>query len=130
MIADASAQFGWKLPLPEIAKVWRAGCIIRSVMLNDMAVALTDTPDKNLMFASAFADDLQRNHPVLRQVVAQSALHGWPVPALSSGLAYFDTMRTRRGTANMLQGQRDYFGRHGFERLDRDGVDYHGPWAD
>lgn len=130
MISAASAQFGWKLPLPDIARVWREGCIIRSVMLDDMATALTQTPDENLMFASKFAGDLKANHTALRQVVAQAALHGLAVPALSSGLAYFDTMRTARGTANMLQGQRDYFGRHGFERLDRDGKDYHGPWAD
>ncbi|SHE55106.1 6-phosphogluconate dehydrogenase (decarboxylating) [Loktanella atrilutea] len=130
MISAASTQFGWKLPLPDIARVWREGCIIRSVMLDDMATALTQTPDENLMFAAKFADDLKANHTALRQVVAQAALHGLAVPALSSGLAYFDTMRTARGTANMLQGQRDYFGRHGFERLDRDGKDYHGPWAD
>ena len=130
MISAASDQFGWKLPLPEIAKVWRAGCIIRSVMLDDMATALTAAPNQNLMLSGRFADDLKAHHGALRQVVAQAALHGLAVPALSSGLAYFDTMRTGRGTANMLQGQRDYFGRHGFERLDRDGKDYHGPWAD
>ncbi len=129
MISAASDSFGWALPLPDIAKVWRAGCIIRSVMLDDMATALTTTPDQNLMFGAPFVDDLKSRHGALRQVVAQAALHGLAVPALSSGLAYFDTMRTARGTANMLQGQRDYFGRHGFERLDRDGRDYHGPWA-
>lgn len=130
MISGASEQFGWKLPLPEIAKVWRAGCIIRSVMLDDMATALSEDPDKNLMFASTFAGNLKATHGALRAVVAQAALHGLAVPALSSGLAYFDTMRTHRGTANMLQGQRDYFGRHGFERLDREGKGFHGPWAD
>ncbi|MFZ3582461.1 NADP-dependent phosphogluconate dehydrogenase [Loktanella sp. DJP18] len=130
MISAASDQFGWDLPLPEIAKVWRAGCIIRSVMLDDMATALTDAPDKNLMFSSIFADALKANHEAMRQVVAQAAMHGLAVPALSSGLAYFDSMRTHRGTANMLQGQRDYFGRHGFERLDREGRGFHGPWAD
>ncbi len=130
MISAASTQFGWKLPLPEIAKVWRAGCIIRSVMLDDMATALTEAPDQNLMLSGKFAEDLKANHNGLRQVVAQASLHGLAVPALSSSLAYFDTMRTHRGTANMLQGQRDYFGRHGFERLDRDGKGFHGPWAD
>ncbi len=62
---------------------------------------------------------------VLRQVVAQAALHGLPVPALS----YFDIIRTSRSTANMLQGQRDFFGAHGFEWTDKDGSSYHGPWA-
>ncbi|WP_394152390.1 NADP-dependent phosphogluconate dehydrogenase [Loktanella salsilacus] len=130
MISGASDQFGWNLPLPQIAEVWRAGCIIRSVMLDDMAKALATDPDKNLMFANTFAEHLKETHGALRAVVAQAALYGLAVPALSSGLAYFDTMRTHRGTANMLQGQRDYFGRHGFERLDRDGKGFHGPWAD
>ncbi len=128
MIAKASEEFGWALPLPEIAKVWRAGCIIRSAMLDDMASALQDDPDQNLMFAPTFSDALKSNHDALRQVVAQSALHGIAPPALSSGLAYFDAMRTARGTANMIQGQRDFFGAHGFARIDG-GTSHHGPWG-
>jgi len=64
----------------------------------------------------------------LRQVVAQAALHGLALPALSSGLAYFDAMRTARGTANMIQAQRDFFGAHGFARTDG-GAGHHGPWG-
>ena len=128
MIEKASDSFGWALPLPEIAKVWRAGCIIRSAMLDDMAAALSDDPDRNLMMAPYFADILMRTHDALRQVVAQGALHGIALPALASGLAYFDTMRTARGTANMIQGQRDFFGAHGFARIDG-GEGHHGPWA-
>lgn len=130
MISAASDAFGWALPLPDIARVWREGCIIRSDMLNDMAQALIDDPDQNLMFAPHFADHLKASHTALRQVVAQAALHGLPAPALGSGLFYFDTMRTKRGTANMIQGQRDYFGLHGFVRLDDESSDQHGPWAD
>ena len=129
MIDAASEQFGWHLPLPDIAKVWRAGCIIRSAMLDDMSDALTEDSKRNLMFAPYFTTHLKNTHTALRQVVAQSALHGLPAPALSSGLAYFDTMRTARGTANMIQGQRDYFGRHGFVHEDGS-TDQHGPWAD
>jgi 6-phosphogluconate dehydrogenase len=81
------------------------------------------------MFAKTFTDNLKATHGALRMVVAQAALHGLAVQALLSGLAYFYTMRTHRGTANMLQGQRDYFGRHGLERLDREGKGFHGPWA-
>ncbi|WP_341366063.1 NADP-dependent phosphogluconate dehydrogenase [Yoonia sp. BS5-3] len=128
MIVKASESFGWALPLPEIAKVWRAGCIIRSAMLDDMATALGEDTGRNLMFAPRFATLLQENHNALRQVVAQAALHGLPLPALSSGLAYFDTMRTGRGTANMIQGQRDFFGAHGFARVDG-GSGHHGPWG-
>ncbi|WP_299918579.1 NADP-dependent phosphogluconate dehydrogenase [uncultured Roseobacter sp.] len=129
MISAASEAFGWALPLPDIARVWREGCIIRSDMLNDMADALTDDPEQNLMFAPYFADQMKTTHGALRQVVAAAALHGLPAPALGSGLAYFDAMRTKRGTANMIQGQRDYFGLHGFVRLDDGKSDQHGPWA-
>ena len=128
MIAKASEDFGWALPLPEIAKVWREGCIIRSAMLDDMATALGDDPSRNLIFAPHFADILKKTHNALRQVVAQGALHGITMPALSSGLAYFDAIRTARGTANMIQGQRDFFGAHGFARIDG-GEGQHGPWG-
>ena len=128
MIAKASDAFGWALPLPAIAEVWREGCIIRSDMLDDMATALRENDNANLMLAPAFADLLKKTEGNLRKVVAQAALHGLATPALSSGLAYFDTMRTARGTANMIQGQRDFFGLHGFARVDG-GEGHHGPWA-
>ncbi len=128
LITAASAAFGWALPLPGIAKVWRAGCIIRSTMLNDMAEALAAHPDQNLMLAPAFAERLKASHDALRGAVAAGALTGLPLPALSAGLAWFDMMRTGRSTANMIQGQRDFFGAHGFDRTD--GKDaHHGPWS-
>lgn len=129
MIEKASEQFDWALPLPAIAEVWREGCIIRSAMLDDMATALRENPQRNLMMAPKFADKLKATHGALRQVVAQAALHGIALPALSSGLAYFDAMRTARGTANMVQGQRDFFGAHGFARVDDDADGHHGPWG-
>jgi 6-phosphogluconate dehydrogenase len=128
MMRKASDQFGWTLPLPDIARVWREGCIIRSKMLNDMADALTNDADRNLMFAPFFAGLLRANHDALRRVVAAAAIGGVAMPALSSGLAYFDAMRTARGTANMIQGQRDFFGAHGFTRVDG-GTGHHGPWG-
>ena len=126
MMTAAARDFGWALDMPAIARVWRAGCIIRSAMLNDMATALAEDPSRNLMLAPFFADHLRRSVPALRRVVASGAINGLGLPALSSGLAWFDLMRTARGTANMIQGQRDYFGLHGFQRLD--GMDHpHGP---
>ncbi|UXU75521.1 MULTISPECIES: NADP-dependent phosphogluconate dehydrogenase [unclassified Paracoccus (in: a-proteobacteria)] len=128
MIEAAGRAFGWQLDLPGIARVWRAGCIIRSAMLNDMAAALAQDPGRNLMMAPHFAGLLERTTPALRQLLAQGILHAHPLPALGAGLAWFDMMRTARGTANLIQAQRDYFGAHGFERLD--GQDHHhGPWA-
>lgn len=128
MIDSAGTAFGWKLDLPGIARVWRAGCIIRSSMLNDMAEALAENPNRNLILAPFFAGKIETGLAALRQVVAQGILHGHPLPALASGLAWFDMMRTARGTANMIQAQRDFFGAHGFERLDGQDAK-HGPWG-
>ena len=128
LLSAANPVFGWSLPLPEIAKVWREGCIIRSSMLNDMASALSQAPDRNLMFAPFFSDILKSNHNALRRVVATGMSHGLPLPALASALSYFDMMRTGRSTANMIQAQRDFFGAHSFERFNEDGA-HHGPWG-
>lgn len=128
MISQASLRFGWSLDLPAIARVWRAGCIIRSTMLNDMADALADDPSRNLIMAPYFADRIETALPDLRHVVSHGIACGHALPALASGLMWFDLMRTGRGTANMIQAQRDFFGAHGFQRVD--GLSYqHGPWG-
>jgi 6-phosphogluconate dehydrogenase len=130
LLAQASAEEGWNLALPQVAEIWREGCIIRSAMLNDMAAALADAPTRPLIMAPHFADLMRACLPALRQTVSVGAAHGLAMPALASALAYVDTMRTARGTANMLQAQRDFFGAHGFERLDRPGeTGHHGPWG-
>ncbi len=128
LIGAAAKDFGWAMPLPDIARVWREGCIIRSGMLNDMATALTEDAGRNLMMAPLFAGLMKQSHGHLRKVVAAAAVHGLPMPALASGLAWFDMMRTGRSTANMIQAQRDFFGAHGFERIDG-GSGHHGPWG-
>ncbi|KIC44922.1 NADP-dependent phosphogluconate dehydrogenase [Tateyamaria sp. ANG-S1] len=129
LLTKASADYGWDLPMAEIAEVWREGCIIRSAMLNDMASALTDAPERNLALAPYFADILRQNMAGLRKVAVVAMGAGQPVPALASALNYFDTLTSARTTANMLQAQRDYFGAHSFERTDKDGA-HHGPWLD
>jgi 6-phosphogluconate dehydrogenase len=128
MLSRASREFGWSLPLPDIAKVWRAGCIIRSNMLNDMAASLEKAPADNLVFADYFADLIRQNHAALRQAVATAIAQGLAVPALAAGVSYLDQMRAGRSTANLIQAQRDFFGAHGFKRTDQDG-DHHGPWG-
>ena len=127
LLAQASDEFKWDLPMPEIAKVWRQGCIIRSTMLNDMASALTENPSDNLMFAPKFTEHLKDKEQDLRKVVSVSALSGLPAPALGAALSYFDIMRTGRSTANMIQAQRDFFGAHSFGRIGEEGA-HHGPW--
>jgi 6-phosphogluconate dehydrogenase len=112
-----------------IARIWRAGCIIRSQFLGSIAAAFEAGGEiANLMVAPAFVEMMNQAHPALRISVGRAALWGLPVPALSSALAYFDGYRQARGTANLIQGQRDFFGAHGFERIDRSGPQ-HGPWA-
>ena len=84
-------------------------------------------PHGHLIFSASFAARLASSVRSLRRFVASSALHGLATPAMSSALAYYDTMRRARGTTNLIQAQRDFFGAHGFERLDGR-ADQHGPW--
>lgn len=129
LLAAASDEFDWSLDMGRIAEIWREGCIIRSAMLDDMAAAArAGMPHGQLIFAPDFASKLEAASESLRKVVAHAALSGLPAPAFSAALAYFDTMRKGRGTTDLIQAQRDFFGAHGFERVDG-GSGHHGPWA-
>ena len=132
-MAAASRAFGWGLPLPTIARIWRAGCIIRSQFLGNIAQAfasgdVAEGESDNLLLAPDFVKLMSNAQASLRRVVAAAAEAGLPVPALSSALAYFDAYRQKRGTTDLIQGQRDFFGAHGFERIDEPGT-HHGPWG-
>ncbi|MDP9836723.1 6-phosphogluconate dehydrogenase [Neorhizobium huautlense] len=129
VMAAASKEYGWSLPMPTIAKIWREGCIIRSQFLDEITSAFTKDPDvANLIVTPAFAKLVNDTDASLRRVVSTAVMSGLSVPALSSALAYFDAYRRGRGTANLIQAQRDFFGAHGFDRVD--GVDkHHGPWG-
>ena len=125
----ASVEFDWNLPMATIARIWRAGCIIRSQFLDTIASAFEKKADlQNLLVSPAFVPMVLEATPSLRRVVSLGALHGLPMPAMSSALAYIDSYAQKRGTANLIQAQRDFFGAHGFERLDAEGA-HHGPWA-
>ena len=128
VMAAASKEFGWNLPLATIAKIWREGCIIRSQFLGTIASAFGTSDAPNLLMVPAFIEIMREAHPSLRAVVAKAVEAGLPMPALSSALAYFDGYRQGRGTSNVIQAQRDFFGAHGFERIDADGA-HHGPWG-
>jgi len=131
VMAKASEAWNWNLPLGTIAKIWRAGCIIRSVFLDDISKAYSSASatSANLMTVEPFTSNLKASEGDLRRVVSAAALNGVAMPALSSALAYFDMSRTPRTTANLIQGQRDFFGAHGFERTDSTAKGLHGPWA-
>ncbi|MCX7567170.1 NADP-dependent phosphogluconate dehydrogenase [Sulfitobacter sp. F26169L] len=128
ILAAASEEFDWALDLARISEIWRAGCIIRSALLDDFAQAFRDElPMGHLILSPAIAAMLADAIPALRRVVMAGAGLGTPLPALSSALAWYDSMRHARGTANLIQAQRDFFGAHGFARTDQDGK-FHADW--
>ncbi len=127
VIAKASEEFGWNLPLAVIAKIWRAGCIIRSRFLDQMSAAYAKGDAINLLMVPDFVVIMKDAHKSLRKVVAAGALGEFPLICLSASLAYFDSYRQALGTANLTQGQRDFFGAHGFVLIDREG-EQHGTW--
>ena len=130
IMAAASERSGWAVPLNEVARIWRAGCIIRSRFLNVISTAHDANPNlTNLLVEPSFVAMMSESQRDLRSVVALAAEGGIPAPSLSSALAYFDAFRTGRLPADLIQAQRDFFGAHGFERTDRDGGGFHGPWG-
>lgn len=130
LLGQAAQDYGWPLDFARIAQIWRAGCIIRAAVLDEIATAFEQSRgDGQLLDAPAIVAQLQAALPGLRAVAGAALGAGHPAPALVSAVSFFDTLRIERGTANILQAQRDFFGRHGFERLDQTGQ-HHGPWWD
>ena len=130
LMQEAAKEYSWTLNYGDIALMWREGCIIRSVFLDDIKKAYKNNPNlENLIFDPFFKGILTKALPSVRRVVATAVSSGVPVPALSSALAFFDGMLTARLPANLLQAQRDYFGAHTYERLDQPrGKFFHTDW--
>ena len=122
----------WGLDLGRIAAIWRGGCIIRARFLNRITDAFrTDPALANLMLDPFFKDLLNRTQQNWREVVALAVSNGIPVPAFSASLAYYDSYRTERLSANLLQAQRDFFGAHTYERVDKpEGQFFHTEWPE
>ena len=131
LLRAASQANGWNLDCGKIALMWRGGCIIRSSFLNHINEAYDQDPAlENLLLASHFREAMMTAVGDFRRVVADAMLHGIPVPTLSSALAFYDGYRREAGSANLIQAQRDYFGAHTYERLDRPrGEYYHTNWT-
>jgi len=128
-IRAGTAQYGWKIDLGAVAKIWRGGCIIRAQFLNRISDAYAETSDLQvLLTAPYFVDALQRAQDAWRRVIAQAAAAGIPSPAFSSSLAYYDGLRADRLPAALIQGQRDFFGAHTYRRIDREGT-FHTLWS-
>jgi 6-phosphogluconate dehydrogenase len=129
LLRAASETHGFGTNLSEMARIWTAGCIIRARFLEDVRKAFLRVPAPDLLaFAPFFAEELRRREPAWRRVVSAAVAAGLPVPGLSASLAWFDTLRTARGSASMIQAQRDFFGAHTYERFDRPGVAVHTQW--
>jgi 6-phosphogluconate dehydrogenase len=127
----AAEEYKWDLKFGEIALMWRGGCIIRAQFLGKIKEAFDNNPNlQNLLLDDYFKTVIENNQSAWRTVVARAIEIGIPVPAFSSALAYYDSYRSERLPANLLQAQRDYFGAHTYERLDKPrGEFFHTNWT-
>ncbi|NJK98648.1 MAG: decarboxylating NADP(+)-dependent phosphogluconate dehydrogenase [Bacteroidales bacterium] len=131
LMSAAAADYGWKLNYGGIALMWRGGCIIRSAFLGKIKEAFDNNPGlSNLIMDPYFKNKMIANQEGWRKVVATAISNGIPVPSMSAALTYFDGYRSERLPANLLQAQRDYFGAHTYERIDKPrGEFFHTNWT-
>jgi len=130
LLNEAANQFNWNLNYGGIALMWRGGCIIRSAFLNKIKDAYDNNPEiKNLLLDPFFKDKINNCQEGWRRIASIAMTHGVPIPAMTSSLSYYDGYRSARLPANLLQAQRDYFGAHTYERVDRSvGEFFHTDW--
>lgn len=127
-LAEASKEYEYQLDISVIAKIWRAGCIIRAALLADITDAFKADPAlPNLLLSPNFVDKVKDTVEAARELVAFGAKNGVPLPGLSNSLTYFDAYTSSRLPLNLIQAQRDYFGSHTYERSDQEGV-FHTEW--
>jgi 6-phosphogluconate dehydrogenase len=131
LMMEAAKEYGWNLNYGGIALMWRGGCIIRSIFLGDIKKAFDTNPGlENLLLDPFFKETVEKAQAGWRRVCATALTNGIPVPALTSALCYFDGFRSERLPANLLQAQRDYFGAHTYERVDKPrGEFFHTNWT-
>ncbi|HET6533711.1 MAG TPA: NADP-dependent phosphogluconate dehydrogenase, partial [Actinoplanes sp.] len=128
-IQAASKEYGWDIDPGAMAKIWRAGCIIRAKFLDFIKQAYDKQPDlATLLVDDYFQEAVSGAQDAWRRVVALAAQQGIPAPGFASGLAYYDGLRAKRLPAALIQGQRDFFGAHTYRRVDKPGS-YHVLWA-
>ncbi len=128
-IRAGAAEYDWSIDLGAVSKIWRGGCIIRAQFLNRIADAYAETPELPvLLTAPYFVEALGRAQAAWRRIVSTAAAAGIPAPAFSSSLAYYDGLRAERLPAALVQGQRDFFGAHTYQRVDKPGT-FHTLWS-
>tara|TARA_B110000977_G_scaffold112740_1_gene146014 strand:+ start:2287 stop:3675 length:1389 start_codon:yes stop_codon:yes gene_type:complete len=126
LLVGARAHWHWQLDLRSVVRTWQAGCIIRAELLETIAQSLAEE-HQNLLQTPMIKTLVEEGHELLRQWVVEATQHHIPVPALSANLQYFNSLCVDRLPMNLIQGQRDYFGEHGFARVDKPGQ-FHGDW--
>ena len=131
LMHEAAKEYRWNLNYGGVALLWRGGCIIRSIFLGKIKEAFAANPGlPNLLLDRFFGERIERSQQAWRRVVSTAVLHGVWVPAMSTGLCYYDGLRNARLPANLLQAQRDYFGAHQYERIDKPrGQFFHTNWT-
>jgi len=130
LLGAASKQYNWNLNFGDIATIWRGGCIIRAIFLNRIVEAYKRDPAlHNLLLDRYFTKIIRKAQRNWRVAVSTAIKHGVAVPAFSASLAYFDSYRSARLPSNLLQAQRDFFGAHTYERVDKPGV-FHTEWIE
>jgi 6-phosphogluconate dehydrogenase len=131
LLRAAEKEQGWHLNMGGVALMWRGGCIIRSVFLGDIKKAYDKNPHlSNLLLDEFFSTALNKYHMGWRKAIIHAIEIGVPTPAFSTALAFYDGYRTERLPANLLQAQRDFFGAHTYERVDKPrGEFFHTNWT-
>ena len=126
LMKRASNEYNWNLKYGSIAKIFREGCIIRARFLNRITDAYENNPELlNLLLDETFKNILHKYQNSLREVVSLAVMAGVSIPAFSAAISYFDAYRTKDSNANLIQAQRDLFGAHTFERIDKKGSFHH-----
>jgi 6-phosphogluconate dehydrogenase len=127
MLTTASAELDMNIPLPEVVKVWRGGCIIRSALLGNFTVAYKNPDLKNLLLDPEIAELLQQKESAIQKVISLAAGNGYPAAGLMASLNYFNAYRRNHLPTNLIQAQRDFFGAHTYKRVDK-GKTFHTEW--
>lgn len=128
LLRQAEKEYSWTFNYADIAKIFRGGCIIQAKFLQNIIEAYQNNPKlENLVFDTFFKEEIKKNIDSLRELTLLAIKNELPIMTFTSALSYFDTLKTARLSANMIQAQRDYFGAHTFNRIDKQGV-FHYDW--
>jgi 6-phosphogluconate dehydrogenase len=128
LLAKASEEYNFQIPLPEVVSIWKGGCIIRSALLYQFDKAFAGNANlENVLLDASVAELLKQKQEAIREVLSLAIKSNIPVAAMSSALSYFDAYCSERLPTNLIQAQRDFFGAHTYQRIDKEGV-FHTEW--